>query len=253
MPLTGGLILEDESQQVRPPTDYKLFLVQELCQASLVHVIESKTCIINQTEESLLASLGILLDVSSGMEYLHSKGIIHGDLKPENVLVKSDHLRQHGFITKITDFGLSMKLEQDKTHISNFRQGTPFYVAPEILSFGRTTPPSDVYSFGILCVEVTTGSQPWIVEKNDSFKANPHFFDGLKNTSPDFRRLAFACLQIDPKVRPSFAEITQSLQAMLDAEVTRLNALSSATDQEGKQSPGLLSPPATAAGDVANH
>ena len=112
-----------------------------------------------------------------------------------------------------------MKLEQDKTHISNFRQGTPFYVAPEILTFGRTTMPSDVYSFGILCIEVTTGGQPWVVGPEGTFKANPDFVNGLKTTHSDFRRLALSCLQVDPKNRPSFSDITTLLEVMLRAEL----------------------------------
>lgn len=87
--------------------------------------------------------------VADGMQYIHSKSIIHGDLKPENVLLKHDSAGPPPcVVSKITDFGLCTTMDPGKTHISGFTNGTPFYMAPEIALSRKGTPSSDVYSFG---------------------------------------------------------------------------------------------------------
>ena len=68
-----------------------------------------------------------LVDIASGMAHLHSLGILHGDLKGANVMLKtsaaSDH-DQRGFRCKLADFGLSRILESNRTHVSTTTYGT---------------------------------------------------------------------------------------------------------------------------------
>jgi serine/threonine protein kinase len=64
-----------------------------------------------------------LLDTASGLDYLHSIGIVHGDLKTANVLLKGSTKDPRGFMCKITDFGLSRVLDLDATHISTATYG----------------------------------------------------------------------------------------------------------------------------------
>ena len=62
----------------------------------------------------------------------------HADLNPNNVLLKSDPSAHGGYTPKVADFGLSVLVPDNQTHVSNLRQGTPFYVAPEVvLKVGR--------------------------------------------------------------------------------------------------------------------
>lgn len=67
-----------------------------------------------------------LLDTASGLDYLHSIGVVHGDLKAANVLLKGSTRDVRGFACKISDFGLSRVLDMDATHISTRTYGEHF-------------------------------------------------------------------------------------------------------------------------------
>ena len=90
-------------------------------------------------------------------------------------------------------------------------------MAPEIFN-GQTTTASDVFSFGMLMTELYTGLQPWLFE-DGQFKSNHMFLDKLDKEAPaPFKKLAQSCIEMEIKERPSFTEITVSLQALLDEE-----------------------------------
>lgn len=91
-----------------------------------------------------------LQDIAAGMDYLHTVGVLHGDLKGANVLLKSTATDPRGFMCKLADFGLSRVLDLDMTHISTHTYGTISYMPPELLSQGKMTRAADVYSFGML-------------------------------------------------------------------------------------------------------
>ncbi|KAJ7195651.1 kinase-like domain-containing protein [Mycena pura] len=101
----------------------------------------------------------LILGIASGLEFLHNNGVVHGDLKVQNVLVN-----KHG-VPRICDFGISKIVNLRGFTISNV--GTAPYMAPELLfvvdglgtssqesSFPSTTTSSDVYSFALLVLEV---------------------------------------------------------------------------------------------------
>lgn len=67
----------------------------------------------------------------------------------DNVLLKLDKSSKLGVTLKVTDFGLAMNLDPGATHVSNFRGGTRFFIAPEVLSEGRAGRSADIYSLGV--------------------------------------------------------------------------------------------------------
>jgi serine/threonine protein kinase len=68
-----------------------------------------------------------------------------------------DALAEDGVVVKISDFGLSMRMVGKETHVSNIKQGTAFYTAPEVTMQRQLHLESDVYSFGVVMWEVLTG------------------------------------------------------------------------------------------------
>ncbi|CAO2820188.1 unnamed protein product [Amaranthus hypochondriacus] len=99
--------------------------------------------------------LNIALDVARGMEYLHSlahQSFIHRDLKPSNVLLGDD------FRAKVSDFGLvKLAPDQGKHSVETRLAGTFGYLAPEYAVTGKITTKADVFSFGIVLMELLTG------------------------------------------------------------------------------------------------
>ncbi|MED6199794.1 Cyclin-dependent kinase 4 [Stylosanthes scabra] len=94
------------------------------------------------------------------MAYLHEEShvrIIHRDIKLSNILLDND------FTPKIADFGLARLFPEDKSHISTAIAGTLGYMAPEYVVRGKLTEKADVFSFGVLVVEIVSG------KKNTSF------------------------------------------------------------------------------------
>ncbi|CAI7853603.1 unnamed protein product, partial [Closterium sp. NIES-53] len=105
---------------------------------------------------SLQQRLDILIGVARGLEYLHSFGIVHRDIKPANILVTTD------MQAKIADFGLIRLVDSTgTTHV----MGTPGYVDPVYTMSREATTVTDVYSFGVLLLVLTTGrSAYWTVD-----------------------------------------------------------------------------------------
>ncbi|CAN6453186.1 unnamed protein product [Victoria cruziana] len=100
--------------------------------------------------------MDIIIGTAEGLVYLHENTvikIIHRDIKASNILLDSK------FRAKIADFGLARSFEEDKSHISTAIAGTLGYMSPEYLAHGQLTEKADVYSFGVLLLEIVSGVQ----------------------------------------------------------------------------------------------
>lgn len=100
-----------------------------------------------------LEACEVMLQLTSGVQYIHDHGILHRDIKPDNLFYLPD-----GSV-KIADFGISTQLGEKQ--IGDAVTGTVYYTAPEILMGGEAGPSSDIYSMGIVFYEMLTGSIPF--------------------------------------------------------------------------------------------
>jgi len=161
----------------------------------------------------------LAMDAAIGMEYLHSKDIVHFDLKCDNLLVNvKDPSRP---ICKVADFGLS-KMKQ-ATLVSGGMRGTLPWMAPELLTMSGTkvSEKIDVYSFGIVMWEILTGEDPY-----DGMHYGGVIGGILSNTlrppvpatcPQEWRKLMEQCWSTEPERRPSFTEVASRLRAILEA------------------------------------
>ncbi len=111
------------------------------------------TCSPVPVEEVVDLTMQVLL----GLQHAHDKGVIHKDIKSQNILLNEDKQ------VKITDFGIASIIETEHTKTQSL-MGTPQYVAPEILNREELTLQSDIYSVGIMMFELLTGKAPFTGE-----------------------------------------------------------------------------------------
>jgi serine/threonine protein kinase len=99
----------------------------------------------------------ILRDIAQALEYAHGLGIVHRDVKPENVFVEKESGR-----ALLSDFGIAHELTADtRLTIAGSAVGTPTYMSPEQIDGQAVDARSDIYSLGLLGWELVTGLKPW--------------------------------------------------------------------------------------------
>lgn len=93
--------------------------------------------------------------ICSGLEYAHKKGIIHKDIKPENILITKEG------ILKITDFGIAKALNQGTITTGGMAMGSVHYFSPEQARGSFVDAKTDIYSLGVILYEMATGRRPF--------------------------------------------------------------------------------------------
>jgi len=98
----------------------------------------------------------MLIDISRGLQSAHDLGIIHRDIKPQNILLKD------GKTPKILDFGIARGAEGSDMTTSGFVMGSPKYMSPEQVQAMPLDARTDIYSMGVLMYFVFTGREPFV-------------------------------------------------------------------------------------------
>jgi TolB-like protein/tetratricopeptide (TPR) repeat protein len=169
-------------------------------------------------------ALAILRDVALALEYAHAHGVVHRDIKPDNVL-----LSNAGRTAMVTDFGIAKAMRASTKSparpgtitLAGVAVGTPEYMAPEQASGGEIDARADLYSWGVMAYELLTDRHPFPRATSQQEFMAAHVHDAPEPLSaeefglpPRLTALVMRCLEKAPDRRPKNASI---LLAALDS------------------------------------
>ena len=155
---------------------------------------------------SVAETLSFMKQMLLGLAEAHSEGVVHRDLKPQNVMVDG------GGVLRIMDFGIARTADSATITGTSEMMGTPDYISPEQVKGEKADAKSDLYSFGIILYELLTGETPFSGETAVSkivarLQTTPKPPRSLNAEIPGYlERIIVKCLEVDPELRYASAE-----------------------------------------------
>ncbi|KAL3700746.1 hypothetical protein R1sor_018768 [Riccia sorocarpa] len=173
----------------------------------------------------------IALGTARGLAHLHndcSTRIIHMDIKPQNVLLDAE------FFPKVSDFGLSKLMDHEDSGILTSMRGTPGYLAPELLLRSQVSDKIDIYSYGIVLIELLTGRKSidmfmefdseyfpsWAMNMARDGRLRDAVDKRMGDLVPEVQlqrviNITYWCVHRDFRRRPSMKEVLQMLENLI--------------------------------------
>ena len=188
------------------PHEDSLVIVMELVSGNALRTL----CGVPLSIETVI---GYGKQIGLALAAAHAAGIVHRDVKPENLMVRPD-----GYV-KLLDFGLAREFGQDGAVGAGQIAGTLRYMSPEQVQGKTVTSASDVFSLGVVLYELVTGRHPFAAPSllevlQKVTLAQPTALERLNSKAPIFfTKLIGQMLEKDPAVRPSSKEVVERLNA----------------------------------------
>uniref|UniRef100_A0A673ANV7 Myosin light chain kinase, smooth muscle n=1 Tax=Sphaeramia orbicularis TaxID=375764 RepID=A0A673ANV7_9TELE len=167
-----------------------------------------------------------MLQIIDGVAFIHKQGIVHLDLKPENIMC----VNKTGSKIKLIDFGLARRLENAGTLKVLF--GTPEFVAPEVINYEAISYPTDMWSIGVICYILLSGLSPFMGDNDNETLSNvtsatwdfeDEAFDEISDNAKDF---ITKLLKKDMKARLSCAQCFEHPWLKQDTNTMKAKKLS---------------------------
>jgi alpha-tubulin suppressor-like RCC1 family protein len=250
--------------QLQHPNIVTVFAVRRLASGGLALVMQ---LVPGRTLKAIVQQDGpfsadrcqrVLRDVASALAYAHSRGVVHRDVKPENIFVDEQSSR-----ALLSDFGIARSDDYESMTLTGTAIGTPFYMSPEQIEGTAVDGRSDLYSLGLVAWEMLTARRPWdgeslynVIYKQKHEELPP--IEALRSgVPPRLQYIIERMLQKDPRARWAgadglLAQLSHSVlpgdyarwQAALRKRVERYHASErerAASEQPVDSSGGLLS------------
>ncbi len=156
---------------------------------------------------SIDRTLDLAIQICAGIGFAHRAGIVHADVKPQNILVTKD------FRVKVTDFGIAQALtDTQPTQRQDVVWGSPHYFAPEQARGEKPTPASDVYAIGIVIFEMLTGRLPYTGSSQQELamahlrEPVPRVTDLNPSVPENLSKIVYKVMSKDPAARYRMAD-----------------------------------------------
>ncbi|KAK6163195.1 hypothetical protein DH2020_000059 [Rehmannia glutinosa] len=218
--------------------DYRLLVYEFMPRGSLENHLFRRGSYFQPLSWSL--RLKVAIGAAKGLAFLHSSEakVIYRDFKTSNILLDSN------YNAKLSDFGLAKDGPTgDKSYVSTRVMGTYGYAAPEYLATGHLTAKSDVYSYGVVLLELLSGrraidknrptgehklvewSKPYLSHKRKVFRIMDNRLEGqyTMDAAQKVANIALRCISLEPKLRPKMEEVVKELEQLHDSNHTDNN------------------------------
>ncbi|WP_353814541.1 serine/threonine-protein kinase [Agromyces sp. SYSU T00266] len=193
----------------KDPATRREFLVMELVEGEDLRKVLERGPVSRRDAARMLA------DLAEGLHVIHSRGIIHRDVKPANVLLAPAHLPTRRWNAKLADFGIARLLDESRLTATGRIIGTPGYLSPEQVRGEPVGSSADVYALGLLVLESLTGVQPFPGPALESASARLVRDPVIPAELPaDWRELLAAMTARDAGERPSALDVALATESL---------------------------------------
>ena len=206
-----ALVTVFDANMTDSATEQRAYLVMELVDGkTLRHHIEDAPLAPHAT--ALMA-----VDLAEALHVVHERGIVHRDVKPDNILLSPSPTPDRDFRAKLADFGIALLTDSTRITATGMVIGTAAYLSPEQARGEPPGPASDIYSLGLILLESLTGEKAYPGSVVESVAAkistDPQIPSDL---GYGWKSLLTAMTARDPDARPSAWDVAESARALID-------------------------------------
>jgi serine/threonine protein kinase len=206
-----ALVTVFDANMTESAADRRAYLVMELVDGkTLRHRIED-----GPLEPQVVAAMAV--DLAEALHVVHERGIVHRDIKPDNVLLSASPTPDRDFRAKLADFGIAVLTDATRLTAPGTVIGTAAYLSPEQARGEAATPASDIYSLGLVLLESLTGDRAYPGTMVESLAAKISTDPQIPSDfGYEWKSMLTAMTARAPEARPCAWDVAESAHALID-------------------------------------